>query len=698
MSPPSVSSTGGRLGEVIAGYLQALERGESPDRAALLAANPDLATELQAYFVNLDQIERAVAPLRLEDPILTTGVNGETDPRPLIRYFGDYELEVEIARGGMGVVYRARQKSLNRPVALKMILAGQLASAADVQRFRQEAEAAANLDHPHILPVYEVGEHEGRQYFAMKLIEGGSLATKTRVFRNDPRAAAELLVGLARAVHFAHQRGTLHRDLKPANVLLDVDGTPYIADFGLAKRADGGPGLTHTGAVIGTPSYMPPEQARGEKGLTVAVDVYSLGAILYELLAGQPPFRAETTYETIKQVMEIDPPDPRVINSAANPDLSAIALKCLAKDPASRYSSAAELADDLDRWLAGEPTRARPPSLIGLATRWLRRNATAAATVVSLGVAWGVLTGLLIFVRDGDARPAVRHIHMLATAEAWFNPIGWAQRIGWDPVARWLVVAAAASIWLGVGWLLRAGARPRSPAAALGVAAATGLLASWVCNLFVTPMVASTMRVQLYKIYAEEPPTWRVDPDGTRFRLTLPDIDILHPDLKTLEKYVPPENRDPTQKENAPAYSRAHYDLMEANRIHRAAAGVWLTQLFTLVFFMIAALSAGWAADFLVRSGRGWAGRTFGYLELYGAAMAVPVTAVLLVAFLQIAAEPEKHLNAPPVEPFVSLFVGAIVSALVAYLGVLRGWHPVLRTGIYLLVVGTNLTWLYQTF
>ncbi len=665
---------------MIADHLQAVERGESPDRSALIAAQPELAGELAAYFADLDRLNQIASPLKLSDPDQTMAPS--TASLPVVHYFGDYELLQEIARGGMGIVFKARQKSLNRVVALKMILTGQLASAADVQRFRTEAEAAANLDHPNILPIFEVSEHDGQQYFTMKLVDGGSLAGMAAALLPEPRAAARLVATLARAVHFAHLRGILHRDLKPANVLIDTEGTPFLTDFGLAKKTGLDSGLTHTGAVVGTPSYMPPEQARGEKGLTVAVDVYSLGAILYELLTGRPPFRGSTAFDTIVQVMEQEPTHPRQVNSTADRDLSAIALKCLAKEPANRYASAAELADDLDRWLAGEPTKARPPSLAGLAARWLRRNATAAATVVMVGIIWGALTGLFVCAQDrGFAQ--TRPVQLLSDGASWFNPIGWAYRAGRLPPLRWGIIAGAGVLWLTAAWWLRAGTRPRTPAAALGAAAATGLLAAWVCTLFAAPMLACSMRLQLYPLRAEESPTWRPDPDWNHIRITQPDIEIPHLDLNYLENFVPPEKRDPTRPENASAFGNAHRDLMDANRYYRAATGVWLAQFATLLFFLTASLTSSWAADYLVRCGRSPFARAFCYVELYLPVIGLLAAVVVFAEFLRIAFDDSYGPSRPRLWPFAVILAGAILITSLAHAGVIRRWHPLIRIGGY---------------
>ncbi len=373
-----------QLEAVLHPYLQAMDAGRAPDREELLRQHPELASELTAFFANQDAVAR-LAHDSAEAATLAPSEAAATMAGTPVRYFGDYELLEEIARGGMGVVYRARQVSLNRPVALKMILAGQLASPQDVQRFHSEAEAAANLEHPHIVPIYEVGQQNGQHYFSMKLIEGGSLAQSPRT---AVRGLVEVLIKVARAVHYAHQRGILHRDLKPANVLLDTKGEPHVTDFGLAKRVDGGSNLTQTGVIVGTPGYMAPEQARAEKGLSTAADVYSLGAILYDLLTGKPPFQAATPLDIILQVLDREPVHPLQVNPSADRDLATICLKCLEKDPARRYSSAAALADDLQRWVKGEPISARAVGRFERGWRWCRRNPAlaglAAAVVLAL--------------------------------------------------------------------------------------------------------------------------------------------------------------------------------------------------------------------------------------------------------------------------------------------------------------------------
>ncbi len=380
------STTGDPLDVIIADYLQQVEAGAVPDREALLAAHPDLADRLGAFFADFDRLDRQADGLRLShDPADDGG------GLPRVRYFGDYELLEVIARGGMGVVYKARQASLNRLVALKMIVAGELATPQAVARFHAEAESAANLDHPHIVPIYEVGEHEGQHYYAMRYVEGTSLARHPRA---DPRSEARLVAVIARAVHHAHQRGILHRDLKPSNILLDARGpTPLVADFGLSKRIDTDRSLTETGALVGTPRYMAPEQAAGRKDLTVGADVYSLGVILYERLTGQTPFAGETMLEVLLQVRGAEPPRPSGLVPGLSRDLETVCLKCLQKDPAKRYASAAELADDLERWLRGETILARPVGRAGRAVRWARRNpalATAYAVTV-LAVALGAV-------------------------------------------------------------------------------------------------------------------------------------------------------------------------------------------------------------------------------------------------------------------------------------------------------------------
>jgi serine/threonine protein kinase/WD40 repeat protein len=317
--------------------------------------------------------------------------SGSPGPRSS-RTFGDYELLEEIARGGMGVIFRARQRRLNRIVAIKMILDGQLASPDLVQRFYAEAEAAANLDHPGIVPIYEVGECDGRHYFSMAYVEGESLATRIARYPLPPAEAAAVLQSVAEAVHFAHQHGVLHRDLKPANILLDKQGQPKVTDFGLAKRFENDQHLTPSGQVLGTPNYMPPEQALGKiEQAGPTADVYSLGALLYAMLTGRPPFQAASMVETLKQVLHRDPVAPRQLNPTIDRDLETICLKCLEKLPERRYASAAALAEDLGRYLRNEPIFARRTGLVERAIRWTYREPAWAALALLSVITFSLL-------------------------------------------------------------------------------------------------------------------------------------------------------------------------------------------------------------------------------------------------------------------------------------------------------------------
>jgi WD40 repeat protein/tRNA A-37 threonylcarbamoyl transferase component Bud32 len=369
--------------------MQRLDRGEAVDREEFLARYPDLAEELRAYFAGSDEVERlGRAPESTTDgdprphrPEEAMTVEGEA------RRVGDYELLEQVGEGGMGVIYKARQVRLRRLVALKMIRTDRLPSAADVLRFKSEAEAVASLDHPHIVPIYEVGEHQGQPFFSMKFVEGGSLAQHLPRLSPDLRAVARLVAAVARAVHYAHQRGLLHRDLKPGNILIDARGDPHVTDFGLAKRLvprAGENSLTLPGLIVGTPGYMAPEQAQAGGVVSTAADVYSLGAILYELLTGRPPFRAENVLETLRQLLEQEPAPPRRLNSRVDRDLETVCLKCLQKEPQKRYGSALALAEDLERWLNDEPIQARPVSGPERFLKWVRRQPYLAALAALL--------------------------------------------------------------------------------------------------------------------------------------------------------------------------------------------------------------------------------------------------------------------------------------------------------------------------
>jgi WD40 repeat protein len=436
-----------RLNEVLAAFLEADEAGHAPDRAEIMKRHPDLARELAEFFANRDQFASLADPFGTQamppPPTITPSRHVASSATPR---FGDYELLHEIARGGMGVVYRARQVSLNREVALKMIMAGQTPSANTLRRFQIEAEAAAQLDHPNIVPIYHVGELAGQPFFTMKLIEGGSLASRLDDFRLPLPAEkphmrrsvvrqrldrlTELLATVARAVHHAHQRSILHRDLKPGNILLNrkadsaagspvadtecpvSDLEPLVADFGLAKRFDGDNSLTQPQTIVGTATYMAPEQARpGKDPLTTAADVYALGAILYELLTGQPPLVGETYFNTLIKVVEDPPVPPSQRNPHVPRDLEAICLKCLQKSPGQRYGSALALAEDLERWRTGDAISLRTQATRERMWRWARRNRLSAVLLAAVALLLvGTAIGSLIAVwRITAARDLADH-------------------------------------------------------------------------------------------------------------------------------------------------------------------------------------------------------------------------------------------------------------------------------------------------
>src|SRR5881398_822197 len=336
-----------------------------------------------------------------------------TSAAELLGELGDYDLLEEVGRGGQGVVFRARQKSLNRTVALKVISLGQWASRAHVKRFRLEAEAAASLNHPCIVPIHEVGERDGALYFSMGLIEGGQLDATLKREPMPIRRAVELVVKLARTVEYAHEHGILHRDIKPGNVLLDGKGEPHLTDFGLARLVETESTMTRTLEVVGTPSYMAPEQAVGNNAaVSTVTDVYGLGAVFYQLLTGQPPFAGGTTYETIKLLLDTEPRQPRLLNPKIDRDLSTICLKCLEKDPKRRYSSALALAEDLERWLKHEPIQARRTGLLARGKKWVQRNPSSALLAASL-IALATAAGWIVWKSEYMARPLANGIAVL---------------------------------------------------------------------------------------------------------------------------------------------------------------------------------------------------------------------------------------------------------------------------------------------
>lgn len=448
-----------RSDELLAELLEALQRrvasGDTADVEAVAAGHPELADELRGLWATMQFTSDLLSSAAI-DVVHATADSpaGGSTPAPgmtLPRRFGEYELLSELGRGGMGVVYLARQPALHRTVALKLLLRGELASPEDRERFRAEATAAAQLTHPHVVPVYEVGEVDGQPYFSMQYVAGDTLSHRLQAGPLPPHEAAALLQPVCRAIAAAHERGVLHRDLKPSNILLDEQGRPFVTDFGLAKRVPPPSSdvaataaiqrpLTQTGAVLGTPGYMAPEQAAGDRGrVGPATDVYSLGAILYATLTGRAPFQAATPIDTVLMVLEQDPPPPRVLNPSVDPDLEMIALKALQKPTDLRYPSAAALADDLDRYLRSEPVAARSSQLAQVLSRAFRPTHHA-AVLENWGRLWmlhAIVVLVLCLVTNG------------------------LQLAGYDHRATYVLLwTVGLGAWAGVFWELRRRAGP----------------------------------------------------------------------------------------------------------------------------------------------------------------------------------------------------------------------------------------------
>jgi hypothetical protein len=428
-----------RILELLVEWEERRRRGEDVTPEQLCPDDPALQAELR---------RRLHKRRKLQQFLDQTAQPGDAAPPPLPRVEG-YEVIDVLGAGGMGVVYKALQVALRRPVALKMILAGPVVAEADRRRFRTEAEAAARLNHPNIVQVYEVGEQDQRPFLALEFVPGGSLAEQLQDGPLPPRRAAEVLAVLAGAVRHAHEQGIVHRDLKPANVLLTEQGVPKVADFGLAKLLDADQAQTRTGAILGTPGYMAPEQALGRAGdVGPRTDVYALGAILYELLTGRPPFTGATVLETLEQVRSLDPVPPRRVQPHCPRDLETVCLKCLEKDPARRYQSAQALAEDLGRFREGRPVLARPTPARERLAKWARRHPAVAALVAVLAVgAVASFTALTLLWRKAEDAVTEREAALGALHEEARSKDAALKRVRQGEYG--LRVQAARAAWLG---------------------------------------------------------------------------------------------------------------------------------------------------------------------------------------------------------------------------------------------------------
>lgn len=626
----SESAVDPALAKALAECLEAIESGDAVSPDVWARKHPEHADALRELIADHCRVNEIVArvPATSEAFNERTVLSGESSAEESyadtnrLRYFGDYELLEEIARGGMGVVFRSRQVSLNRSVAVKMILAGELASPGDVARFKLEAEAAANLDHPNIVPIYEIGETNGQHYFSMKLITGRSLAAALKEDEGKPpndnrtiRQRVQLVSSVARAAHFAHQRGIIHRDLKPANILMDSQGQPHVTDFGLAKSLSNDSALTQTGAIVGTPSYMAPEQAHGSaRHVTTAADIYGLGAILYAVLTGRPPFEAATPLETLLRVQNDSPVPLRHHNRLIESDLEIICLKCLAKNPDDRFRSAGELADDLDRWLRGEPILAVPPSLTQLVGRWFAAHFKSVACIVSIGL----VTGALV------CEPAINMLaHNLAPYMNIYQgafpektpPQMLALIAGYPRVIGIVAIPLTLACYLGMGWLADRLVKPADATGALMAGLGVGTTAAIVA--FLVAIGWQTL-IQVA--------VWPAETDLRNLGHAIDGVHIVGPDIdRVLSENYPKLTPDFYGRGRA-VWKKAFVDIQA-----RIPQALWLGFSFSIGLLLLPATGQTVVANFLrLRGDKTWP-QILHFLEItMPASLALAAWAMLL--------------------------------------------------------------------
>ncbi|MCE9567325.1 MAG: serine/threonine protein kinase [Planctomycetes bacterium] len=596
---------------------------------------------------------------------------------------GDYELLEELAQGGMGVVFRARQRSLNRVVALKMLLPGRVVSDVGRARFRAEAEATGELNHPNIVPIFEVGEHSGRPFFSMRLIEGGTLAD---LFRKSPRPPLRELIGtlakVCRAVHYAHQRGILHRDLKPGNILIDSTGEPYVADFGLAKRL-GEEGTTTTGAILGTPAYMAPEQASG-KSVTTHTDVYALGAILYELLTGKPPFQSREIHLLLAQIRTDEPQPLAQLSPEVPRELELVCLKCLAKEASQRYASADEVGDELERWLRGEAVHVRAPGVISRIQLWARHNSRATFWVIVIGVVWGMF---------GPQWPLSRKSAF--SLEQHFSVGSFFPEVseGWGGLASWpfpagsfaLAMAIAGVLHLAVGMATYLATQSQSRAfqsrSAVAVAFLGGVIA-FILHIAPTMLVRTAVQPTMGDLdllargfatrEADPRDSVPVDPDQVRWRPAIRTEEESLAHRKLLEQY--PKLADAHEHDRG-------WLLLQKTRtvtmqgIHK---GLTLGIILTLIYSSLVAVGGTLIAGYLVRLWGSPRAALLPYLEACVSLSLGCYATIVLVDLL---------LRGYGLIGTFHLVILTLLSPVPLY-AVLRGWDTQTRLQLYQVLMG----------